>query len=355
MDGWILVQSKHRVREKNCRNRKEGRATDELLNTTLGEREEEEYNDDKKNLKTRKCTYSINRNNRDNIYKEIKKIMSLLEKTEFFENFQKKFNKIYKHEIKIVGAICLGLGSLIDLNLNSKRACMYQLCFILLVKNIYTIDKIFIYDPKITKMEQGVYSILNIQVLSCKGIYKKSNFESDTQTAHVGEEKTFHYTTIKLNKNERMLLFMPHCDICLYGEVLYNIFIYEQLRYANVHFFFNLDNTIFLGNSFDYYKERIFLYKPFGLSSYIIQMLQENEDILNLKINETHSFQLQKNFKYSHFIFYILNFSKQVNFPVYFEQISAFNDLAIVLFCKIPNKPIFWASVYKFLLDQAKI
>ncbi|CRG94330.1 SRR1-like protein [Plasmodium gallinaceum] len=344
MENWVLVKNKYKL--KKNKNKK--------IEELYINKEEEKYLT--YNTENYKENLDSDKKHIERIYNEIKKVISSLEKSIFFINFQKKFNEINRNNINI-GVICLGLGSLTDINSNNKKSCFYQLSFILLLKKIYKIDNIYIYDPKITKIDKNIYNKFNIEILTClqKNYIKHQNTEEEEDKNNNFKEKNNYDKNIKTiritNQNEKILLFMPHCDINLYGEILYYIFMYEKLIYQNAHFFIHLENIIFLGNSFDYYKDHIYLYKPLGLPSCILQMLCEYEKHLNIKINQIIVNKLKNHFKEAHFIFYILNYSKEIKFPIFYEFISAFNDLSITLFNKINNKLIFWSNVYKNLID----
>ncbi|CRG98723.1 SRR1-like protein [Plasmodium relictum] len=346
MENWVLVQNKYKLKKKKKKNKK----IEEFYI------DKEERKDLNYNIEKYKESQHNEKKRTESIYNEIKKVISYLEKSIFFKNFQKKFNEINRNNIN-TGIICLGLGSLIDINPNNKKSCIYQLSFILLLKKIYNISNIYIYDPKITKIDKNVYDLFNIEILICleKNNMRHQNKENKDKEKTIQENNNDekNIQTIRItNKNENFLLYMPHCDISLYGEILYYIFMYEKLIYLNAHFFIHLENIIFLGNSFEYYKDHIYLYKPFGLSSDIIQTLCEYEKHLNIKTNEIILNKLKNNFKEAHFIFYILNFSQEIKFPIFSEYISAFNDLSITTFNKIQNKLIFWSDIYKNLIYQ---
>ncbi|CXH94917.1 SRR1-like protein [Plasmodium berghei] len=334
MDGWINVPQKHKTKNKKyiwIKNEAKPDLNKDRLdakNTTNGINEIYE----KKKKKNDENKYV------EHIHNGVKKIMNSIEKSVFFENFKKKFKEIKKESIVIQSAICLGLGSLTDINLNNKNACMYQLAFIILVSNNYNIKHIYIYDPKISNTDLNVYKILNVQVLSSYPSMSKQLAENEKEI-----------TVCNLKENENVLLYMPHCDISLYGEVLYNIFIDEKLSYPNMNFLLTPEKTIYIGNSFDYYKDHIYQYKPLGIPSFAIELLQKSEPE-TIKWDITHLNKMKKNFKYSHFIFYILNFLNEIKFPICSEQVHAFNDLSIITFQKLPDQFIFWFNIYNSLL-----
>ncbi|SBS81515.1 SRR1-like protein [Plasmodium ovale] len=361
MDEWIHIQRKQKFSKKKYRYKDE--REEKLL--LSGEDKKDVCRDKDKESVNENKTMHYEDKNAKHIHNEVKKVTSYLEKSLFFENFKEKFNQISQKNGNIAGAICLGLGSLADMNLNNKRSCMYQLSFILLVRKTYNIPQMYVYDPKITKIDAIVYALLDVTVLDAPDQASKGQKEREEVEAGVRENVVEDVgDTIGRNVGvggtplgsggQKMLLFMPHCDVSLYGQVLCDLFTREQLRYTNAHFSFNLENTIFLGNSFDYYRDHMYLYKPLGLPSCAIRMLQKNEQSLNVKWKDAHLNRLKRNFKPAHFIFYLSNFLEEIKFPICSEQKQAFNDLSIIIFRKISNKVTFWSNVCEFLLDQKK-
>ncbi|VTZ67035.1 SRR1-like protein [Plasmodium chabaudi chabaudi] len=337
MDGWINVPPKHKNKSKSKKYIWTQNEVKQGLNKEKVD-DQNTTNDITEIYEKKKKTYDENKYV-EHIHNGVKKIMNSVEKSVFFENFKKKFKEIKKESVEIQSAICLGLGSLTDININNKNACMYQLAFILLVSKNYNIRDTYIYDPKISNTDLSVYKILNVQVLSSYVSMPKQLAENEKEI-----------TVCNLKENEHVLLFMPHCDISLYGEVLYNIFIDEKLSYPNMDFLLTPEKTIYIGNSFDYYKDHIYQHKPLGIPDFAIELLQKSEQSETIKWDIAHLNRLKKNFKYSHFIFYILNFLNEIKFPICSEQVHAFNDLSITTFQKLPDQFIFWFNIYNSLL-----
>ncbi|SCL97805.1 SRR1-like protein [Plasmodium chabaudi chabaudi] len=337
MDGWINVPPKHKNKSKSKKYIWTQNEVKQGLNKEKVD-DQNTTNDITEIYEKKKKTYDENKYV-EHIHNGVKKIMNSVEKSVFFENFKKKFKEIKKESVEIQSAICLGLGSLTDININNKNACMYQLAFILLVSKNYNIRDTYIYDPKISNTDLSVYKILNVQVLSSYISMPKQLAENEKEIA-----------ISNLKENENVLLFMPHCDISLYGEVLYNIFIDEKLSYPNMDFLLTPEKTIYIGNSFDYYKDHIYQHKPLGIPDFAIELLQKSEQSETIKWDIAHLNRLKKNFKYSHFIFYILNFLNEIKFPICSEQVHAFNDLSITTFQKLPDQFIFWFNIYNSLL-----
>ncbi|ANQ06545.1 Uncharacterized protein PCOAH_00009060 [Plasmodium coatneyi] len=286
-------------------------------------------------------------------FSEIKKVMTCLEKSEFFANFHQQFMEVVdKANVHIKYAICLGLGSLADPNWNNRKACLYQLGFVLLLGRIYNVDKVYIYDPKIGEVDQYVCSHYNIEVLSrCEGEGHLDE-EQKILKPHSGmypkeekDDKTSH-TIEKPSADERAMVFMPHCDVSLYSQIMHSIYMNEKLSYAKVHFLLTLEKTIFLGNSFEYYREHAYMYRPFGIPAYAIRMLR-SEGTLPESANERSLNRLVEFYKIDHFLFYVHKYTREGRFPFFAEHVSAFNDMAIVTFGSMPDGLTFWMNVWE--------
>ncbi|KJP85510.1 hypothetical protein AK88_04861 [Plasmodium fragile] len=283
---------------------------------------------------------------------EIKKVMTCLEKSDFFLNFHQQFMKVVdKAKVHIKCAICLGLGSLEDPNWNSRKACLYQLGFILLLVRIYNVKKVYIYDPKIGVVDRYVCDRFHVEVLSrCEEegrVEEEAHIDqphSDTCAEEEKDDKTKH-TIVKPSEDERTLVFMPHCDVSLYSQVMHNIYINEKLKYAQVHFLLTLQKTILLGNSFEYYREHIHMYRPFGIPSYAIRMLR-NGTALPESTSEKDLNRLVNFYKSDHFLFYVHKYARQDKFPFFADHVSAFNDMAIITFGSMPDRLNFWLNVW---------
>ncbi|SOV10579.1 SRR1-like protein [Plasmodium sp. gorilla clade G2] len=393
MDEWIVVQKKKSDRHKNQVIDKLTLKNEKKQKEKKNDNAENNIYEEKENIKIQ-TIYNIKKKvNVKNICKNIENVTCDLEKNEFFKNFKNKFNTINKENVN-KAIISLGLGSLIDINLNNKKACIYQFAFLVLLKKVYDIKQVYIYDPKISEVDRYVCEYFNIKILICSNEEEHKNDEEDNKSGdnkennnniddnnnnnnnidnysdhnyihtlkHKQNSKDTHIANdvslpctekmniIKFSSNiEKVILFMPHCDIHLYGDILYSIFVNEKLFYKNVQFYFNLENTIFLGNSFDYYKDHSYLYKPFGLPSYVIKMLNGNCQKLNISIQENHMNKLLTHFKTYHFIFYILNFVHETKFPIFSDHVGSFNDLSITIFHKIEDKLKFWSHIYESL------
>ncbi|EUD66784.1 hypothetical protein C922_02769 [Plasmodium inui San Antonio 1] len=292
-------------------------------------------------------------------FSEVKKVMTCLQKSDFFENFHEQFvEAVDKANVHIKCAICLGLGSLADPNWNNKKACLYQLGFVLLLRRIYNVEKVYIYDPKIGEVDRLVCGHFDIEVLSCceeeapevEGLIVeppivKPPIELTSATSPEGkkDDKTSH-TIAKPSAQERTLVFMPHCDVSLYSQVMHNIYRNEKLSYANVHFLLTLEKTIFLGNSFDYYRERAHMYRPFGIPPYAISMLRSGKK-LPKSATQSSLNRLVQFYKMEHFLFYVHKYAREGKFPFFAEHVSAFNDMAIITFGSMPDGLSFWLDV----------
>lgn len=159
---------------------------------------------------------------------------------------------------------------------------------------------------------------------------------------HIKEEK------------EKALLFMPHCEIDLYGDILYNVFFYEQLLYSNVHFFLKIPNLIILGNSFINYKNQEHLYKPLGIPTESIHILQQHQDKLKVRLIEDVIKKWKNNFKNKHLVLYFHNYISEIPFPVSEECPYAFNDTSIICFQNVGRKYSVSLQIYQYLESLTK-
>ncbi|GAB64972.1 hypothetical protein PCYB_041740, partial [Plasmodium cynomolgi strain B] len=276
-----------------------------------------------------------------------------------------------------------------DPNWNNRKACVYQLGFVLLLGRIYNVEKVYIYDPKIGEVDQAVCGRFNIEVLSpCEeerpvdeGAHSEEaprveapsgeahSEEAHSEEAHIVEphkvvppsgetprdappkeekdDETSH-TIAKTGAHERTLVFMPHCDVSLYSQVMHNIYINEKLSYAKLHFLLTLEKTIFMGNSFAYYREHTYMYRPFGIPAYAIRLLRRSGGTTLLE-NATESSlnRLEQFYKKDHFLFYVHKYAKEEKFPIFDEHVSAFNDMAIITFGSMPDRFSFWLDIWK--------
>ncbi|EDL43191.1 hypothetical protein PVIIG_06475 [Plasmodium vivax India VII] len=301
---------------------------------------------------------------------EVKRVMSGLEKSEFFAKFLQQLTQVVDEaKAKIKCAICLGLGSLEDPNWSNRRACLYQLSFVLLLGRIHNVEQLFIYDPKIGEVDEDVCGRFGVEVLSPReeappeGPQKRgeaqrggpqregpqksgeAQIEGPPSGAAPKEGEQIDRTIPKPRANERTLLFMPHCDVSLYSQVMHDIYVNEKLSYDKVHFLLPLAKTIFLGNSFEYYREHVYMYRPFGIPAYAIRMLKSGgtlpEGATQRSLN-----RLEELYKMDHFLFYIHKYAREGKFPFCPEHVSAFNDMAIITFGPLPDQLSFWKDVW---------
>ncbi|CAA9986725.1 conserved Plasmodium protein, unknown function [Plasmodium knowlesi strain H] len=342
MEDWVYVERRRRSRKKNPegKNKYGGRHS--------GHRD---HAIDGTNLNNDPFTEYIpmdQEKHAEKTFSEMKKVMNGLEKSEFFANFHQQFMEVVdKANVNIKYAICLGLGSLADPNWNNRKACLYQLGFVLLLRRIYKVQKVYIYDPKSGDVDRNICGRFDIEVLSpCEEQHNVDEElqrnrcpqgEEDDSTSHIIEKTSAH---------ERTLVFMPHCDVSLYSQVMHSIYMNEKLNYAKAHFFLTLEKTIFLGNSFEYYREHIYMYRPFGIPAYAIHMLRNRGTVVETP-GERSINRLVEFYKIDHFLFYVHKYARERKFPVFADHASAFNDMAIITFGSMPDRLNFWLNVWE--------
>ncbi|KAF8822771.1 SRR1-like protein [Cardiosporidium cionae] len=297
--------------------------------------------------------------------------------------------------------VCLGIGSLKNCsNVEQLQASHNQVACASLIQETFCIppQNVIFYDPQMYQADYEILRDLGLLTKSLKTfkktidgnssftecwyaqeILEKQARSADTKVASAKMD-TFHSSNGVFSFKKLVsgifvrrptILFMPHCDAELYGEILlsccdplYNTMppdidshvpdaIVAPIKVPNgslCNFWKALSNLLIFGNSFSEYELRSFRFKPLGMpvipgaSTWLYDAYSAD----SIKLEKLA--KLTSIFRSSHMIFLLFPYILEHPIKEKYEFENAFNDLSFMSFDtqKLPD------TAHSFLLATAK-